>query len=447
MKKILTTIVSANIMLPCLCQVSFNGTSHEVITVTPEASTGLNSVFVMYTTSGASISYLSKNGNTRPEWSKFRNLGGGYAEVLNTGIIYEGAYSTLTDIDGDTGYIIRDGSSTYCFWIVDYSRHPLHIDGISVSPESDCRTVALDFTGTGGEPIRFFTINGQAKELDREIELKYNSLKFNAETSSYEPDMVTATFSHLSPTLFADSPLCNTDFTLIGDRFLSNWGIEEEASTDMYNAVAVEAFTTATQNRVEIDNEQSSGTSGELGGSALVEISFNATPTDAAVYTEWQMSKDANFDVVDYREPNISFDYTFRDAGTTYVRFVASNDSGNCDYYSPSYEVSIGDSDIKCPNAFSPGASEGVNDIWKVSYKSIVSFECHIFNRWGVKVASFNNPADGWDGKYNGKLVPAGVYYYVINARGADGKNYKLKGDINIINFKRGSKASGSTSN
>jgi len=84
---------------------------------------------------------------------------------------------------------------------------------------------------------------------------------------------------------------------------------------------------------------------------------------------------------------------------------------------------------------FSPGATEGVNDEWKVSYKSIISFECHIFNRWGIKVAEFNDPSQGWDGRHGGKVVPAGVYYYVIKARGADGKNYDLKGDINIINY------------
>ena len=34
--------------------------------------------------------------------------------------------------------------------------------------------------------------------------------------------------------------------------------------------------------------------------------------------------------------------------------------------------------------------------------------------------------------------MDTGVYYYVIEARGADGKNYKLKGDINIIRYKQG---------
>ena len=157
--------------------------------------------------------------------------------------------------------------------------------------------------------------------------------------------------------------------------------------------------------------------------------------TDAAIFTEWQMAHDPEFDNIYIRMNDPVTTYTFREQGTTYVRFIASNASGSCDYVGPTYEVTIGESRLECPNAFSPGASEGVNDIWKVSYKSIVSFECHIFNRWGIKMKSFTDPADGWDGKYNGKLVPSGVYYYVIKAHGADGKEYNLKGDINIINY------------
>ncbi len=446
MKKILTTIVTANILLPGFCQVTFNEVKNEVITVRPESSTGLDNIYVVYSVAGVSISYTSQNSGAKAEWSRYSNLGGGYAEPINE-IVYEGPMSTLTNVKGDMGYIIRDGSKTVCFWVVDYSRHAFHIGGISVSDESDCQTVALSFNGSGGDIIRYYTINGQVKELSREIALKYNTLEFDTDMNLYAPKETTATFDHISATLFADSPLCNTDFTLVGDRFLQKWNMPQEASTPTYVTPSIQATTTATQNREEIDNEQSSGSTGELGGSAPADIIFSAVTTDAAEFTEWQMSRDMNFDIIDYRETNLDFEYTFRDAGMTYVRFMASNASGNCDYYSPTYEVSIGESDIKCPNAFSPGSSEGVNDVWKVSYKSIVSFECYIFNRWGVKVASFNNPADGWDGKYNGKLVPAGVYYYVINAKGADGKNYKLKGDINIINFKRRQTSSGNPAN
>jgi gliding motility-associated-like protein len=99
------------------------------------------------------------------------------------------------------------------------------------------------------------------------------------------------------------------------------------------------------------------------------------------------------------------------------------------------YTINIGESHLLCPNAFSPGASEGTNDEWKVSYKSIVEFECHIFNRWGEKMTEFHDPSHGWDGKYGGKLVPPGVYYYVIKATGSDGIKYNLSGDINILRY------------
>ena len=55
----------------------------------------------------------------------------------------------------------------------------------------------------------------------------------------------------------------------------------------------------------------------------------------------------------------------------------------------------------------------------------------------GVKLNSteLNSPDQGWDGKYKGKYVKTGTYFYVIEARGADGVEYKLKGDINILNY------------
>ena len=51
-------------------------------------------------------------------------------------------------------------------------------------------------------------------------------------------------------------------------------------------------------------------------------------------------------------------------------------------------------------------------------------------------MCEFSDPSQGWDGKYKGKYVKTGTYYYVIQARGADGRKYNLKGDINIINYR-----------
>ncbi|MDE7375366.1 MAG: gliding motility-associated C-terminal domain-containing protein, partial [Muribaculaceae bacterium] len=205
--------------------------------------------------------------------------------------------------------------------------------------------------------------------------------------------------------------------------------------SDVYSAVGVEATTTATQEVRENDNEQKTDTD-NLGGSAPAVVHFHAAVTDAAIFREWQLARDAEFEIVDNRYQQLDLDYTFTESGVTYVRFVANNAAGTCEYAGDVYQISIGESALLCPNAFSPGASEGVNDEWKVSYKSIVKYECHIFNRWGKEMFSSTDPAIGWDGKQGGKVVPAGVYYYVIVAEGSDGKKYKLSGDINILKSK-----------
>ena len=119
------------------------------------------------------------------------------------------------------------------------------------------------------------------------------------------------------------------------------------------------------------------------------------------------------------------------------MRFVANNADGTCEFTAPVYEIYIGESQLEIPNAFSPQGSPGVNDEWKVSYKSLISYECHIYNRWGKELFSSTDPSQGWDGRQGGKYVPAGVYFYVIKAMGADGRRYEKAGDINIINFRQ----------
>ena len=42
-----------------------------------------------------------------------------------------------------------------------------------------------------------------------------------------------------------------------------------------------------------------------------------------------------------------------------------------------------------------------------------------------------------WDGRKGEKLVAPGVYYYVIEAVGSDGRRYKRAGDVNILRSKQ----------
>jgi len=74
---------------------------------------------------------------------------------------------------------------------------------------------------------------------------------------------------------------------------------------------------------------------------------------------------------------------------------------------------------IDIPNAFTPN-SDGENDYFfprQLLSKKITQFHMQIFNRWGQLVFETQKiDGRGWDGKFNGKPQPEGVYVYLIDA-------------------------------
>lgn len=443
LRRLLATLASTlttTIAIPAFAALELLGTSKTPVRITPPASSGLNEVLVIPSVDGVTARFSSANSGTTVKWYRFSSLGGGYAEEVPSS--QSGTVSTLAKLEGDMGYIVEQGTDRYYYWITDYSRHRLTLDGLNLSPESDCSTALLDVDGYG-DRIDYYTINGARQALDRGLELTYQTLVWDDKALNYRQETATETIASFSSTVHCDAPLCDSEFTLSGDAFLRAWDEEISVTTPSYPAYAVAATAVATQVERDTSNEIKSGSSG-LGGSAPCEVTFSASVTDAAIFREWQISDDPEFENISLRFNDLEVTHTFRDEGTTYVRFMAANDDGTCEYYSDTYEITIGESQLKCPNAFSPGASEGVNDEWRVSYRSITSFDCQIFNRWGQLMAKLTEPSQGWDGRYHGKFVPSGVYFYVIKATGADGKEYKMSGDINIINYR--TTASGNSS-
>lgn len=419
--------------------VEFEGTpvvAAQPVAVPAEASTGLDAgIFVLPATQGVTISYTANTASADVKWYRFSNLGGAYAEEL--AVVRNGAKASIEAQHSDMGYIVEEGSRRTCFWVVDYSAHRLNLNSLAPQAEQECGRLALSFSGDASE-IPYYSINGRRMVLSRELVAEYTTLKFDENSFSYTTVTANETIDAIGETLSVPAPLCNTSVVLRGDRFMRAWGEELSVESPLITPMAVECQTRATQTSREVDNEQKSGSDGGLGGSAPCDVFFEAAVSDAAIFTEWQISQSPEFEINENTFSDLSFEYTFREHGTTYIRFVANNADGTCEYIGPVYEVFIGESRLDIPNAFSPNASPGVNDEWKVSYKSLISYECHIFNRNGTRMFSSTDPAEGWNGKYGGKYVPAGVYFYVIKAEGADGIKYKRSGDINIINYKEG---------
>lgn len=430
--------------MPCAAaELNFNGNKDVAIKIEPAKSTGLDAVYVLNGMKGVSISYTSASGSA-VEWSMFDHRGGAFAETVD-GVSHEGNKYTINNPQGNCGYIIKDGDRFYYFWIVDYVDSVLRIDAITPSENQECNATIIDIDGSG-DAIYFYTINGRREMLSRELRLVYDTMAWNEEMHEYEQQQTEKIFTSFNDSLSITPPVyCNTIFTLYGDRFLEAWGTGISKESTPFDAHAVEVMTEALQEEDsaegdEPSNEIKTDTEG-LGGSAPAVISFKAYTTEAVIHNEWQLSSDPEFENIFNQIYEKEIEYTFTEEGTTYVRFIGSNSDGSCESYGDTYTVNIGASELKIPNAFSPG-DDGVNDIWKVSYRSLLDFKCWIFDRHGHEIYRFDDPSGGWDGKKNGKYVRPGTYFYVIQATGSDGKKYKKSGDINILRHKGGNSVS-----
>jgi gliding motility-associated-like protein len=174
-------------------------------------------------------------------------------------------------------------------------------------------------------------------------------------------------------------------------------------------------------------------TRNDFSGQAPLSVSFRANPQDMEGLDptyEWhfRMEGEGKDMMVRYEE---NTDYTFTKAGKTYVTLYAN--LGNEERDSSRICVTISESKLLMPNAFSPNGDTH-NDVYKAKeYQSIVEFHAYIFNRWGQKLFEWTNPAEGWDGNYNGSPVKEGVYFVVVKARGADGIVYNIRKDVNLL--------------
>jgi len=91
---------------------------------------------------------------------------------------------------------------------------------------------------------------------------------------------------------------------------------------------------------------------------------------------------------------------------------------------------------IDIPNAFSPN-NDGSNDYFlprQLLSSSIVKFRMIIYNRWGQEI--FQTTAidgRGWDGKFNGKDQPLGVYVYRVDVTFASGTSESYTGNLTLL--------------
>jgi gliding motility-associated-like protein len=84
-------------------------------------------------------------------------------------------------------------------------------------------------------------------------------------------------------------------------------------------------------------------------------------------------------------------------------------------------------------NAFSPNG-DGTNDVWNL--KGIERFpncQVEVFDRWGQSIFKNVSYAKPWDGTHDGKFLPTGAYFYVIELNSLDVTIAPLTGIVSLI--------------
>ncbi|MBC7696326.1 MAG: gliding motility-associated C-terminal domain-containing protein [Burkholderiales bacterium] len=163
-------------------------------------------------------------------------------------------------------------------------------------------------------------------------------------------------------------------------------------------------------------------TANPISGTAPLDVNFNNQSTGATSYS-WNFGDASS---LSNTSSATNPAHIYNTIGTYTVILTALN--GACTSTAAiSIEV-LENSSIIVPNVFTPNGDHS-NDVFKITSTGLETLNCDIFNRWGLKLFTISSPNDSWDG---GGAVD-GTYFFILKAKGYDGKEYTEKGNINIF--------------
>ncbi|MEP7268466.1 MAG: gliding motility-associated C-terminal domain-containing protein [Saprospiraceae bacterium] len=86
----------------------------------------------------------------------------------------------------------------------------------------------------------------------------------------------------------------------------------------------------------------------------------------------------------------------------------------------------------KIPNAFTPNG-DMKNDYFTYSDGALKITKILVFSRWGQLVYNNSDPANGWDGKINGKDAASDIYIYRLTYICGDGAPQEVSGTVTLL--------------
>jgi len=399
--------------------VSMSGTYYTVID-----PVGADNVYVFSSLDDASFETISGNGAT---WTE-----------LKTGDKVEGMTTFLSVQDGYC-YRVEEDTLSETFVFIDYSKHRI----LDANPKVTltCHETTINM----GEyaSITYYTdsLNTFTDQYDvtnsipQQISVEYQNQVWketewvNQDTSFVLTDMVT----HL------DSILCDTRFKFT-ETELSSYltGTSDSILIDTLHAVAVahHKMHYITKRGKSMENEKEGPYEDQtIIQSAPLDVLFESHPSDKVDAYTWKISRGKDT-IVTRHDKDIR--YYFDEASESgpvmyYAHLTLTNTDEDCTCITTAKDtITLNSSFILVPNVFTPNG-DGVNDEFRVAYRSICEFHCWVYNRWQHLVYSWDDPSKGWDGTTGGRKQPDSAFLYIIEARGCDGQKFKLKGMVNML--------------
>ena len=163
-------------------------------------------------------------------------------------------------------------------------------------------------------------------------------------------------------------------------------------------------------------------------GHAPLQVQFVNTSSGGSSYA-WNYGNGLTQTTSQISDPAAT---TYTTPGTYTVVLMASNASLGCTaydtlkvYVSQSYAIVI-------PNVFTPNG-DNVNDTFFIKSSGVSTLSCEIYDRWGLKIYSWQGVNGFWDGSEKGGKAVDGTYYYVIQVTDVSNQNHKYDGFIQLL--------------
>jgi PKD repeat protein len=365
------------------------------------------------------------------EWQKYNPATGAF-DVYSSDLSgsQTSSISGLSDGCYRVNITPASGVKTYTAWVFNN-----YVEATAEITDSDCNSFKLVGTLVSPSTLQYVDLtNGQSKFLNKDIEVKWKDGSTVVNSSSM-------TFQNFNPATQ------NTTYTLeVTDRF----GCAGKAEVQYISIVTKASFT---------HNEDKKSDINEFEVPLTVTFTNTSENGDPGKY-EWYFFKDLQ-QIKDEIEAGTFKDsiqdivysdnpvYTYEKTGEYMVKLVSKRITGETtctDYFYMNDYIVADSSFIDAPNLYMP---EKLNPEFAIRFFSMKTVKITIFNRWGKvlhtwesnDVQGFYNTATTvsqsvWDGKIGGKNATPGVYFWVAEGRGRDGRKHDANGFFHLFREK-----------